>query len=251
MYFTSAYCLEYLYNRQYKCNLRAHVMDTLSDRIMMKKIPHLAFWIAAWLSQSALAAEQPNPQQLNAYYANHYDQDVQRVVDRATQYLTQRLANASLAEQSKMAVVFDIDDTLLWRYPYKKSVQFGYEPKRFEQHQIEATDPLVPHIQSLYQTALSHHLKIFMITAGCQSVISAEAHNLREDGITGWQAIYAKPDAVCHDPALTSEAFKTAKRKSLEQQGYDIVLSIGDQATDLGEYCDKGFKLPNPMYVVK
>lgn len=199
----------------------------------------------------SVLAETVDARQLNDYYAQDYDHDVRRIVDQATQYLNQRFATASEAQRSKMAVVFDIDDTLLWRYPYKKSIQFGYEPKQFEAHQIKATDPLVPHIQSLYQTALRHHLNIFIITAGCQSVIPAEANNLRRDGIDGWQAIYAKPDAVCHDPALTSLAFKTAKRKNLEQQGYDIVLSIGDQTTDLGAYCDKGFKLPNPMYVVK
>jgi len=32
-------------------------------------------------------------------------------------------------------------------------------------------------------------------------------------------------------------------------QGYDILLTIGDQYSDLkGGYADKGFKLPNPMY---
>lgn len=206
--------------------------------------------------QSAMAAEptQVPPltaSQINDYYATQYRQDVTQVVDRAAQYLTQRYSQASPAQRAKMAVVFDIDDTLLWRYPYNKSVQFHYDPKAFERHQVSVIDPLVPHIQSLYQLALRQHLSIFLITAGCQSVVPAEENNLRQDGILGWQAVYAKPDAVCHDPQLTSKTFKAAKRKSIEQRGYDIVLSIGDQSTDFGADCDRGFKLPNPMYVVK
>lgn len=222
---------------------------------MRKRVYGCLVW-GALLCQSAVAVE-PNPvaplsaQQINDYYTTQYQQDVKQVVDRATQYLRQRYSQATPAQRSKMAVVFDIDDTLLWRYPYNKSVQFRYNPKAFEQHQVSVLDPLVPNIQFLYQLALSQHLSIFLITAGCQSVIPAEENNLRQDGIFGWQAIYAKPDIVCHDPRLTSKAFKADQRKSIEQQGYDIVLSIGDQPTDLGADCDQGFKLPNPMYVVK
>lgn len=220
----------------------------------MKKWLGLTFlpWLV-WGQEPANLAD--FKQTMEAYYSSNqqpsaYEQDTAQVVQQAKSYLRQRLKNTSAAQQAKMAVVFDIDDTLLWRYPYNKSVSYVYQPAAFEKHQMEDIDPLVPHIKELYDEALSHHLPIFLITAGCQHVIAKESLNLRQDGINQWQAIYAKPDAVCHDPHYTSKAFKTAQRRALEQQGYDIVLTVGDQTSDLGDYADQGFKLPNPVYRV-
>ena len=37
--------------------------------------------------------------------------------------------------------------------------------------------------------------------------------------------------------------------KQLTEQGYTILLSIGDQQSDLdGGYAERTFKLPNPVY---
>ena len=223
----------------------------------MKKIVCLSVLWA--VSVSAIGQEPENlaivKQQVNTYYApdakgvSPYDQDTKAVIDSAQAYLMTRVAAAPPG--AKLAIVFDIDDTLLWRYPYFKKDSFGYDPVIFEKHQVKDIDPLVPHIKNLYDYALAQHVAIFIITAGCEHVIAKESNNLKKDGIHGWQAIYAKPDAVCHDTSLTSAAFKTAKRQAIVEQGYDIVLSIGDQETDLGQYADKGFKLPNPMYQVK
>jgi len=41
------------------------------------------------------------------------------------------------------------------------------------------------------------------------------------------------------------------KRKQITEQGYSIVLNLGDQKGDLrGGYAEKAFKLPNPYYLV-
>ena len=44
--------------------------------------------------------------------------------------------------------------------------------------------------------------------------------------------------------------YKAGTRKHIEQDlGYDIVLNVGDQCSDLqGGYADHGLKLPNPTY---
>ncbi len=45
--------------------------------------------------------------------------------------------------------------------------------------------------------------------------------------------------------------YKTAMRKKITEQGYDIVLSMGDQYSDLvGGYDDAMFKVPNPYYYI-
>jgi len=43
--------------------------------------------------------------------------------------------------------------------------------------------------------------------------------------------------------------FKAPERRKLTEQGFNIVISIGDQESDLaGGYAERTFKLPNPVY---
>lgn len=43
--------------------------------------------------------------------------------------------------------------------------------------------------------------------------------------------------------------FKAPERRKISEQGYTIVLTMGDQDSDLnGGYAERGFKLPNPVY---
>jgi len=50
--------------------------------------------------------------------------------------------------------------------------------------------------------------------------------------------------------AFTSAVdFKAPERRKLREAGYTIVLSMGDQQSDLdGGYAERTFKLPNPVY---
>ena len=43
--------------------------------------------------------------------------------------------------------------------------------------------------------------------------------------------------------------FKAPERRKIAERGYTIVLSLGDQESDLkGGYAERTFKLPNPVY---
>ena len=43
--------------------------------------------------------------------------------------------------------------------------------------------------------------------------------------------------------------FKAPERRKITEQGYTIVLNMGDQESDLrGGYAERTFKLPNPVY---
>lgn len=56
-----------------------------------------------------------------------------------------------------------------------------------------------------------------------------------------------RPDGS-KDPAVV---FKPGKRQAIVNNGYTIVVNIGDQASDLAGCCaERGFKLPNPFYLV-
>ena len=43
--------------------------------------------------------------------------------------------------------------------------------------------------------------------------------------------------------------FKAPERRKLTERGYTILLSMGDQQSDLdGGFAERTFKLPNPVY---
>ena len=72
--------------------------------------------------------------------------------------------------------------------------------------------------------------------------------NLRDDGLSDYAALYLKPDAATEP----TEAFKTAMRKKITADGYEILINIGDQQSDLdGGYAERTFKLPDPFYLTR
>src|SRR5207245_1219830 len=59
-------------------------------------------------------------------------------------------------------------------------------------------------------------------------------------------ALILKPDALTTKSAAD---FKAPERKKLVDQGYTIIVNIGDQMSDLeGGFAERTYKLPNPFY---
>ena len=60
-----------------------------------------------------------------------------------------------------------------------------------------------------------------------------------------WEQVILRPQG-----SFASAAdFKAPERKKIADRGYTIVLSLGDQQSDLsGGFAERTFKLPNPVY---
>jgi hypothetical protein len=59
---------------------------------------------------------------------------------------------------------------------------------------------------------------------------------------------FLRPDDLA---APTAAEFKAPERRKLQDQGYTIIVNIGDQTSDLeGGFAERTYKLPNPFYVV-
>jgi hypothetical protein len=73
--------------------------------------------------------------------------------------------------------------------------------------------------------------------------------NLKVQGYEGYVGIYFKPENY-QNPSVVDH--KTKSREAIEKAGYDILLNIGDQDSDLkGGHALKTFKIPNPAYYVR
>jgi acid phosphatase len=219
---------------------------------MLQRLPALlAAALLLALPASQFAVEPPNLNQakwtVQQYAASgQYGRDLADVALQANKYLTRRLARAQ--PDQKLAIVFDIDETVLSNLATMQDNDFGYVPPVWKRWVAEARAPAITPVQVVYENAVRHQVAVFFITGRRESERAATEKNLRDVGYETWTKIYCTPD----DEDKPTRLFKTNTRAQIQQDGYTIILNIGDQNSDLqGGFAEKTFKLPNPFYIVK
>lgn len=123
------------------------------------------------------------------------------------------------------AVVYDIDDTL---------IDSNRQPKE--------------EIIYTYNYALSKGLVPFLVTArrGTEEIISSTHEELQRNGINNYRGIYfLSPDLYKKTKTLfeleeTIKLYKLFSRKDITENGYKVLLSIGDKPWDIGKYGGEG-----------
>lgn len=146
------------------------------------------------------------------------------------------------------AIVLDIDETSLSNYEYEKGLNFGhYGPAFYQWIEERRASPNTP-VLALYQRARACGIAVFFVTGRRQRFRDATETNLRRAGYADWAGLFLKPDDY---DRRTAVPYKSACRKEIEEKGYEIILNIGDQHSDLaGGHATTRIKLPNPMYRV-
>lgn len=181
------------------------------------------------------------------YYESHeYEKDVNQIVKKAQQYLERRTQenNRSLHPQ-KLAIVLDIDDTSLTNFPSYKAKDFQRTPNTLNASYCGYAPAVKPVLQ-LYKKAMKQGIAIFFISLRPDTVRAHTISNLESAGYHGWTGLFLPKENKTHQNA---QHFKTLVRKTLTEQGYQIVLNIGDQDSDLlGGYAEQHAKIPNPLY---
>ena len=109
---------------------------------------------------------------------------------------------------SNQAIVFDIDDTLIDSTTYK----------------------LIPRVFSLYEYCRNKGYNIYIITARphISYVIQITLRQLQYLGITGYKNIAFRPPLE-----LNVYLYKLNARKAIKD---NIIMSVGDQNWDMGQY---------------
>jgi acid phosphatase len=190
-------------------------------------------------------------QKLVHYYeSGEYDKDVHLVIEEAKSYLKNQLACCLFKEKSKKkpAIVFDIDETALSNYKNMIHLSFGGNKKLYSEAEDKADAPAIMPTLKLYQFAKANGIAIIFLTGRPENEKkrSSTIKNLVKAGYDKWDKLILKPKEYHNKPAGD---YKAAMRKQLTEEGYQIILNIGDQQSDLvGSYAQKSFKLPNPYY---
>jgi predicted secreted acid phosphatase len=227
---------------------------------MLKRLPSLL--LAAALTLALLAPASPAQQtaeprnlytlkqEITAYVATgQYGREVAQVAAEANKYLVKRIPKGIPKRDKvskKLAVVFDIDETLLSNLRHIQTMDYGYVPKAWDAWVAEGQCTAIFPVQAVYQTALNAKVDVFFITGRRESDAPGTERNLRQVGYESWSRIIYKPA----DFPESTKAFKIDARRKLAAEGYLIIANIGDQNSDLvGGYAERVFKLPNPFYL--
>jgi len=199
----------------------------------------------------AAAAEPPNlyllKQELIAYAeSGAYARSLAAVAAEAKAWVERRAAPPQPG--GRLAIVFDLDETLLSNLAHMREMDFGYLPELWDQWVAEGTAPAIQPVKEVYLAARARGVAVFYLTGRREKDRPGTEANLRAAGLDDHVALHLKPDA---DRGPT-QAFKTATRKKITEDGYTIIANLGDQHSDLaGGFAERTFKLPNPFYLTK
>jgi len=192
---------------------------------------------------------------LLAYQAESYDGDIAAVFAAARAYVEGRAG-----EVSKPALVLDIDETSLSNWANIKANNFGFiaegacerlpnGPCGFKAWILQGVAPPIMPALDLFNAAKAKGVAVIFITGRRDRERQATMWNLDRAGYEGWAKLVTRPDDDSH---ATVEAYKTEERRKLEETGYKIIATVGDQQSDLdGDFAECKFKVPNPFYFIR
>ena len=175
--------------------------------------------------------------------SGRYERDIAAVTVTADAWLVERSAQKKPGE--RLAVVFDLDETLLSNWEEIESLGLGYSPSVWEAWVADGKATAIEPVRGVYRTARKLGLEIYFITGRREHQRAGTEKNLRAIDCIVSSALIMKPD----DLKGTTGEFKTAARAKLTAQGVVIVANLGDQESDLiGGFAERTFKLPDPFY---
>ena len=218
---------------------------------MLKKtlICQLTFLLCSVFCFSAFASPPQNLQiakenVMRYIRSGEYYYDVEKPINDAKLYLQKRINDKK--PKQKLAIVLDVDNTALFGLKEFIKYDFGniqqYKNEKWNNNRVPLKATL-----NLYRFAKQNKVSVFFVTARKEIYRKVTVKNLKLAGYNKPDGLYLKPNNY---KARSSAPYKTGVRKLLTQQGYNIVLNVGDQYSDLlGGYCEKMVKIPNVIYI--
>jgi acid phosphatase len=176
-----------------------------------------------------------------------YTSDFDRQSDVAIAILRRRAARAKPGE--KLALVLDIDETALSNWNEEMQDDFGYIAKDWNEWVEKKQAPAIAGTLRLYKEAAARKVDVFFITARGEAQRSATAENLKSAGYDHWVGLAMRG---AHPKEQSTSEYKSGERKKIVDAGYQIILNVGDQLSDLngGPQAERSVKLPNPFYYI-
>jgi predicted secreted acid phosphatase len=182
--------------------------------------------------------------------SGRYEADFAKVAGEALAYVERRAPMVP-----RPAIVLDIDETSLSNWPAYKANGWGRVvagacsldpgPCGLRAWQASGQAKALAPTLALVTRANALGVAVFFISARPPSLREATERNLREQGYR-FDGVIVLPEGASFRSAAD---FKAPERKKIAEQGFTILLTMGDQESDLaGGHAERRFKLPNPVY---
>jgi predicted secreted acid phosphatase len=188
-------------------------------------------------------------EQLKEYYlSGAYFKEIDQKISEATDYLERQ---ARYGRRNRLALVLDIDETSLSHYHDLARLHFTNNTDALTAAYMLGHAQAIPAVLHLYKQALNRQIAVFFISErpNTAEMVAITGQNLKQVGFDQWEELILKP---IENNALSIQDFKTAARRHILAQGYDIIMNIGDQNADIqGGYAEIKVKLPNPFYSLR
>lgn len=177
-------------------------------------------------------------------YQGGYELSVKQVATAGEFFLRQ--ARAAYPTDS-LALVLDIDDTALSNTVILDEDGFCFNDARMIAYwRGEGPPPLSP-VRDLFDLARSLDIAVFFVSGRRTGMRATAEDNLANAGYEGYEALILRPIFFFG----TTAEFKTDARQGIIDDGYRIVLNLGDQISDIaGGAADQALLLANPFYFV-
>ncbi|AFH47870.1 Class B acid phosphatase [Ignavibacterium album JCM 16511] len=177
------------------------------------------------------------------YESGKYDEELNKIYNEAKAQIEK------IKIKDNSAAIFDVDDTALSNYEISKRLDYGYDFQIIQDWVMSAKLPAIKQTLEFYNYLKIKGVKLIFLTGRNIEEYDATYRNLIEQGYTDFDTLIVRSE---QDRKLGAAQFKSQKRKELIQNGYEIIICVGDQWTDLeGDYTGIKVKLPNYLYETK
>lgn len=177
------------------------------------------------------------------YESGKYDKELDKIYSDAKSQIEK------IEIKKNSAAIFDVDDTALSNYEISKRLYYGYDYQIIQDWVLSAKLPAIKQTLDFYNYLKSKGVRLIFLTGRNMEEYDATYRNLVEQGYRDFDTIIVRSD---QERKLGAAQFKTQKRKELTDTGYEIIICVGDQWTDLtGDYTGIKVKIPNYLYETK
>jgi acid phosphatase len=175
-----------------------------------------------------------------------YWADLDAQTKRAEAALDRVMATAKAGE--KVAMVLDIDETSLSGFCELRREDYGFLLAAFNAWVVSPEAAMaIPGTLRLFNRATAAGVEVFFITGRWEEQTAATEQNLTAAGFKGWKGLSLRKGP---QKKMTTVEYKSEERQKIVDAGYRIVMSMGDQWSDLNgaPKAEISVKLPNPFY---
>lgn len=210
----------------------------------------LAISFFSFAYKGSPAQEIPNLTKVKKEVRNYYESGrwEKEVNEKFTQ--AAKILDEFEGDRTKAAIVMDIDETVLTSYPFLEKIDFAFNAflPQWSDWVIKAKAPAIKSALRFYDKAVDMGFPVFFVTGRAEEYRGLSEKNLQSEGFKDYAGLIHRHPGLVNKPAAEA---KSKARQNIERQGYEILLNIGDQRSDLdGGYAKHTILLPNPMYFV-